>query len=562
MNPQFDWNQFEPVKEDEIDWNQFEPVEKPKSKEEISIGKDVAQQTGRGLTMGALGTYGDILDLFGLQAKGQSPSEEQQYSREYQALERMQQPGYKPSLSDFETISDYEPVPRFTRAASGQDVSNLIEMFTGVGEAKTAPGRYAKRGSQLFGSGLSFGSGALKAPLVAGAVGQTLEEFGAPPWAQAAGEMITFLKATPSKVPLTSKSPEVQNSINKLRKMGFSEDDITLAKNALEERGLLEKTAKFTSKSEKKFDQFVKTSESKVNETLNQAFPGLEKGIEHAQQNASKFYQGVTEYASKIPINNNKIFIQETQKAIDYLKKIPAVGGRKDALDYLEKGIEMSKDSKSGDFYTEFYKGLGELGNWANPQTKEHVLGLVKKSVKDTFAANGKEGYQFSQMFDHANDVWSKFKKAEKITDFLKPAMTEEGIHFKKLQNIVSKPENYELLEQSLGKSQASNLKKIAESGESIARMKDKIIGGPLKEYAGLRKVGEIAYSIMTGDWKGIGAALGETVSSRLATKLLTDPEYQNVVKKMIKAANESKFDQVRLLALNLINQESKKEHR
>lgn len=539
----------------------FVPIQDTKPrKEEPSIGKDVIQQTGKGLTMGALGTYGDVFDLLGIQAKEIPKSENEQYSREFQALERMQQPGYKPQLSDIETIADYEPIPRFSRAASGQDVSNVVEQFTGIGEAKTTPGKYAKRIGQLAGGGAAFGSTALKAPLIAGSAGQTLEELGAPPWAQAAAEMIAFLKTAKSKTPLTSKSPEVQNSINKLKKMGFSDEDVTLAKNALEEKGLLTKVAKMTIKAEKQFESTLKNSEETFNNILHEAFPGLEKGIERAGQNASDFYKGISEYAAKVPIKNNKLFEQETQKAIEYLKKIPAVGGRREALEYLEKGIEMSKNAKSADFYTDYYKGLSELGNWANPHTKEHVLGLVKKSIKDNFAANGKEGYQFSQMFEHANDVYSKFKNAEKITNFLKPAMNEEGINFKKLQNIVSKPENYELLEESLGKTQASNLKEIAKSGESIIKMKDKIIGGPFKEYSGLRQAGELAYTVMTGDWRGVGAIIGEEIAANLSTKLLTDVNYQNIVKKMIKAANESKFDQVRVLAANLRNSLDKQE--
>ncbi len=552
---EFGFVPFEEQKQNEFGFVPFEqPIEKPKVKEEPSVAKDVAQQTGKGLTMGALGTYGDIFDLLGLQAKEIPQSQQQQHSREFQALERMEQPGYKPALSDIETIADYEPIPRFSRAASGQDVSNVVQQLTGIGEAKTTPGKYGKRIGQLAGGGAAFGSAALKAPLIAGTAGQTLEEMGAPPWAQAAAEMVAFLKTAKSNTPLTSKSPEVQNSISKLKKMGFSDEDVTLAKNALEEKGLLTKVAKMTGEAEKKFESTLKNSEKTFNNILHQAFPGLEKGIERAGQNASEFYKGISDHASKIPINNNKIFAQETEKAIEYLKKIPAVGGRKDALEYLEKGIEMSKNAKSADFYTDYYKGLGELGNWANPHTKEHVLGLVKKSIKDNFAANGKEGYEFAQMFEHANDVYSKFKNAEKITTFLKPAMTEEGMNFKKLQNIISKPENYELLEESLGKVQAGNLKEIVKSGESIVKMRDQIIGGTGKKYGAIGKIGVAAYSFLTQDYKKLGLILGEEVAERAATKMLTDVKYQNSIKKMINAANESKFDQVRVMALNLKN--------
>src|SRR5579862_4468690 len=48
----------------------------PKRKEEMGAGDyaaDISKQGAQGLGIGALGTYGDILDLFGLQSKETLP---------------------------------------------------------------------------------------------------------------------------------------------------------------------------------------------------------------------------------------------------------------------------------------------------------------------------------------------------------------------------------------------------------------------------------------------------------------------------------------------------------
>ena len=145
-----------------------------------------------------MGTYGDILDLLGLQSNEILPGEKASYEVESQILDKMNQPGYKPSASDFYALSgDDDIAPRFSRLPSSQDVEKLGGQLGLVSEPKTAAGRYAKRIGRIGGGGASLGSGAIVAPIAAGAAGQTAEELGLPPWVQAVFEIVAGIKAAP-----------------------------------------------------------------------------------------------------------------------------------------------------------------------------------------------------------------------------------------------------------------------------------------------------------------------------------------------------------------------------
>src|ERR1700722_5967711 len=50
---------------------------------------DFGKQSAQGIGIGGLGTYGDILDLFGLQSEETVPGEEAKYSREFESLQKM-----------------------------------------------------------------------------------------------------------------------------------------------------------------------------------------------------------------------------------------------------------------------------------------------------------------------------------------------------------------------------------------------------------------------------------------------------------------------------------------
>ncbi len=203
--------------------------------------KDIGIQGSKGLISG-IGSYGDILDLLGIQSKEILPGEEAKRGREFEVLEKLKNKEV-PSVGELEELTDDDVLPRYSRLATSHDVSEFAHEL-GTPRAKSAAGRYAERIGRLTGTSLVTGGVGLKAPVAAGLAGQFLEENGYPPWAQAAAEILISLRMAPKSTKnITSKSPEVEETISNLRKAGYSEKDITLAKNSLEERKLLKKYA-------------------------------------------------------------------------------------------------------------------------------------------------------------------------------------------------------------------------------------------------------------------------------------------------------------------------------
>jgi hypothetical protein len=113
----------------------------PKSKElensYAEIFKDIGKQGAKELLIGAGGAYGDLLDLLGLQPKEELPGKQARNKAEFEILEKMQQPGYKPSFSDIYMLSgDDDIAPDYSRLPSSEDLRGFNEMVGGPGEAE------------------------------------------------------------------------------------------------------------------------------------------------------------------------------------------------------------------------------------------------------------------------------------------------------------------------------------------------------------------------------------------------------------------------------------------
>ncbi len=515
--------------------------------------KDFASQTLQGGGIGALGTYGDILDLFGLQAKEINPAEKEKYSREFQILEKMQK-GEVPSYGEFLDLSSDEPVPRFSRFPSSKDVEELGTELNLVTEPKTAAGRYGKRIGKLGGGGVALGGTGILAPIAAGIAGQTLEEMGAPPWVQAAAEIIASLKFAPkSATNISSKSPEVEKTIKDLRKAGFKEEDITLAKNALEERKILKKYASLTPEAENSINQGLKNSEELLKEQIKKGLPGYaEGGLPYLEKQASNVYQTMEDLASSISVKNKEPARKAIQESISYLEKYPLLKEQKEFIDFLKDGLNKIDGGNTAEFFTGFYRNLGKAGNWGNPKQKEHLLGMVQKGIKETFKESGPEAAKFGKYFDKTNESWKQWLNTRDLMQTLEKAQTTEGTNFKKLASILNDPENIDLAKKVLGPQQVENIKIITKGADAIESLLKQIP----KDNKTIQtiKILEAVRSIVTGDYKTLGGIITLDAAKKLSTSMLIDPEKQNIMKKLIVAAKNNSPQQAMILAQELLN--------
>lgn len=531
---------------------------KPKETTAGEYASDFATQATQGAGIGALGTYGDILDLLGLQAKETLPGEKEKYNREFDVLEKMNKGEERPSFSDLMELSDDDSIaPRYSRLPSSKDIEELGQKTGLVTEPKTAAGRYGKRIGKLGGSSLAFGGTAIKAPIVAGAAGQTLKEAGFPEWVQAAAEIIITLKTSPkSSIPVTSKSPEVKKVISDLRKAGYSEKDITLAKSALEDRKLLKKYASLTPEAENSIMKGVKNSEELFKNEIKKGLPGYaEGGLPYLEKQASKVYQTMEDVASTVPIKNKEPVRKSIQNAIDYLEKYPLLDEQKKFIEFMKDGLGKLDKADTAEFFTGFYRNLGKAGNWGNPKQKEHLLGMVKKGIRDTFAESGKEGATFGKYFDQTNEAWKQWLNTRDLMQTIEKAQNVEGVNFKKLSHLLNDSDNHELAKKVLGADQLKNIKSISEGSQAIESLL-KQIPKTDKNIQSLKILGGLG-ALIAGDYRPLALLLTLEGAKLLSTKILTDPSYQNIMQKIIVAAKNSAPQQAAILAQELIQKHS-----
>lgn len=495
--------------------------------------KNALTQYASGAVTGLGGSYGDVLDLLGLQSqKNMTEAEEARYRREH---------AYSPEqLAAVGTEDDI--LPSYSRLPSSEQVQTW-QREAGVPAPTGLTGKAAQRIGQLTGAGAAFGQLGLKGPFAAGAVGQTLEEAGAPKWVQAVGEIAAFIKTAPKGMPVASRNKEINRRLGELRKTGaFDEKDITLAKNALEERGWLKKSSRFGAESEKAFEGFVKNAEQGIKEAYEKGLPGLkEGGIEKLERVTNDLMNEVQNSARNLKITNSEPLRSSIEKARKSLSRtIASPEEEKKVLTFFDDALEfLSKNPQfEGDYAVEFYRKINKsLGNWIDPSRKEVILADVKDGIKEMFKAQGTEGKVFNKYFESGNKAYMKWLKAEKAVEYLDSVMLPEGgINFKKLNNIINDPKKLATLEQGVGKEAAQSVRRIAETAVDVEKLQKIMRGGLVKDALKGGKLFSLATAITTGNMGPLKTYVGAEVLASLSEKLLTDPSWQNLRAKLMKA--------------------------
>ena len=352
------------------------------------------------------------------------------------------------------------------------------------------------------------------------------------------------------------QSKEIESVIKDLRTAGFTEKDITLAKNALEERKILKKFATLTPKAENAIQQGVKNSEQLFREQIKKGLPGYaEGGLPYLEKQASNVYQSMEELASSVPIKNKEPVKKAVQGAIDYLEKFPLLDEQKKFIEFMKDGLSKLEGAETADFFTGFYRNLGKAGNWGNPSQKEKLLGMVKDGIKQTFAESGTEAAKFGKYFDKTNEAWKHWLNTRDLMETIEKSQNVEGMNFKKLSSILNNPENHELAKKVLGPEQLDNIKTINKGAEAIESLLKQI--KPADHSSSAIKALEAARAFLTGSWKTFGLIVGYDAMRRIATKALIDPKKQNTLKKLIAAAKNNSSQQAAVLAQELVEDES-----
>lgn len=520
----------------------FEPSESLK-KDYKKVFGDVLKQGIKETLIGVGGTYGDLLELAGLQG-GKPLGNEDKNIAEFDILSKFKDPDYKPTIQDISELEGDDYVPSFSFPTS-QNLRSLNESIGGPGEAETPEGKYAGRVGRIYGSGLAFGQANPIPAVVSGVAGQATEDLGGGPLLQGAAEIVSLLAthAKPSTL-VSSGKKQIQDKIDQLRKLGYTEEDITLAINAAHKNSKRVKTASKGSSTEQAFEDFATHSDDIVNDILVKEFPGIEHGTKHVHQMASDVYGQVAQEAANLTITNSKPFLDASKKVVDHLQN--TLGKNPEAKEFIKRISEAAMDATqfpTADKFMNFYKELNSMGNWLGRNQKDRLITEVKNGIKDTFRAQGPKGKDLASKFEKANQGIQKAYKAEEISDLLQKVTTSDGIDYKKMSKLFDKKENVQLFESALGSTQTKNLDLISKTGKEIKDF-DKAwkavspfsVGSKLDTARGIAAT----YYLYQGDWEGLSKVaatkIGSAAIKKLAEQSLTNPKFQNIILKGLHA--------------------------
>lgn len=494
--------------------------------------KDYAKQFVKEGLIGLGGTWGDLTELAGL---NKNPGAEARNKSEFETLKRMEQPGYKPSFLDIYSLSDDDIAPNSFSLPTSQNLRDVNEMIGGPGEPETTAGRFGARQGKLYGSGAAIGQLNPVPALLAGTVGQGVEELGGGELAQAAAEIATFLVSPGggAKAQLGARaSKEVKKRINDLRKIGYNDEEITLAINSASKGKKLGLKASKGAKAEQAFENFGEKSTQLIGDILEAEIPGIEHGTKHVHQMASDFYGQVASAAENLAIKDSTPFINSATKIVKELKK--NLGDNPEAQAMLKRmydAVVASTNQPSARHYMEFYKELNSMGNWLGRSQKDRLINMAKDGIKDTFRSEGPAGKKLAQEFEKANVGVRKAFQAEDLHNLIQKSVTQDGTNFKTLYKIFDNPKNVELFEDVLGATQANNVRQIAKTAKEVkdfdkAWKAASIVPQSLKSYAT-----HAAYLLYSGNWPALAAIKGgELAARKLSEKALTDPKFQHLM--------------------------------
>lgn len=211
---------------------------------------------------------------------------------------------------------------------------------------------------------------------------------------------------------------------------------------------------------------------SKAAETLEQAEASLAKGYESAKTKAAK--------TPKLSQDKQLKILTDMEEIANHLKKSAMPTNEKvQAIEKIEKAVEhFLKEGITEENIIETWQDINRSVNWKSyPGGKKDLNRLKEPLIEALRETHPKLAEDFTKI----NSLWGKMKNMEeKIT--------------------------------------SNQYKKWIDYGEAYILLKGVLTG------------------VSTGDWKMVTGVLGTEITRRLATKMLTDPKYQDIFRRTVNA--------------------------
>lgn len=369
MNPSISSAEEELIKKYSLD---FSPEEEELI-EKFAIRKKPTtspKQFALGLSESIPSAYGNLLDLFGLQTGEKLPGRESLQKAEFEAPEKLK--GF---------FQEEDILPQFQKLPTSKDVKSFLESLGVDEEPETFLQKYMRRVGGLTGSGIPFGQFNPLQDIIAGGMGQILEEAGASPLIQALGELSVY--GFPKSV-LTGKiapKPSQASLVKKGRELGLTEKE--LAPALTKESFTSKLISKFSPKGGRGSDVTKATRDA-----LGNVYTGLKE----------------SDYGARLLKDENRLnVISDIEKTLEnmpskYRKKI------------LEDFSDLKRKPITGESLIDFYQDVNQT---FGPQNKRTLV--LNKNVSEALQ---KHNPDLAEDFRLVNQLYSN---TAKLANRLKP---------------------------------------------------------------------------------------------------------------------------------------------
>src|SRR5690606_10875320 len=415
----------------------------PRKPTKTEVAKDIGKQAAVKGTTGAVGSYGNLLDLIRAQTKQRMlPGQEALTQAEFNAPEEL-----------LPFLQDEDILPRYSRLASSREVEQLAQMLNIPTEGETAPGRLVGRASEFVGGALPTGiTGKLAALLgLAGAAGQSVREAGGPEGlatgievAPAALSLANLAKGAivPKKTPVTKPSGLPERKFESLKKATKVSPETH--KRAIEgiEKDFRELTDKILKKSNKTYTALQEDPEFKAK--ISGLFRKVEQSAEEftepvfARKMSESLAQDIEKVGKKgITMSDaeklEKRLLRRYQK--NSTKKVTAT---QLVEQYRKNNEELSKIFPYGE------KAFENIG-------RRNALEAYNRAIASAIEDNFKNS-EFAELFKFTNKRWSDIKKIETVDKYLDALLKGDKINFRQAEKMLADPKKGERLKNALGK--------------------------------------------------------------------------------------------------------------
>lgn len=506
----------------------------------ISNPKKIAQSVadvGKQFVLGGLEGSGSVINEM-LGQSGMTPGEEARWSGEFEALQ--------PDNPWIGWYDDSDILPSATALRKGEMLDLLERQGIDTERKDDVVSNVARNYGENLASGAKIGPAGLAGSSIMAVAKETARQAGFGETGQLIAELLSTLKNPVKMVQrgVTSSTAAINDTLKELRRLGWSEDAITILKNKLEPRNVLKK---ITSEGAKAKEQFQKVY-NEAKDTFNAI---KEKGLQggtasELQEWGNSLYDNIKKTWGNLTVENTDNLIKSIDSEIKTLKSYPDTKDRYMLIEFLKGEKNKLKKGKTPgtiDYFYDLHKQLNSKMNVSDDLIRKSGENL-KRSVKDTIGRRSKNA---SIALEKTDETYRGLQNAIRSDEVLNKAMTNGELNPKKLKSVLSNEKNRKTLEKTFSADQIKKMEQIVDVSEAVKELPKELGKSLFKS-----KNGAFVYAVTSGVvgqnygkvydvMIGLGGLTASVLGKNAITqRMLTDPKWQNLTLKLLDAVKNN----------------------